>query len=85
MAANRESEIHMKTFSIGGRAVGPDHPPLVVVEAGINHEGSIDKAVQLVDAAVRAGAELIKFQCHITEKEMIPTEMTPGQISKEKR
>jgi sialic acid synthase SpsE len=74
----------MKTFSIGGRAVGPDHPPLVVVEAGINHEGSIDKAVQLVDAAVRAGAELIKFQCHITEKEMIPTEMTPGQISKEK-
>ena len=64
--------------------MGPDFPPLVIVEAGINHEGSIDKALELVDAAVAAGAELIKFQCHITEKEMVPTDMTPGQISKEK-
>ncbi len=74
----------MKNFAIQGRRVGVDHPPLVVVEAGINHEGSLDKALQLVDAAVEAGAELIKFQCHITEKEMVPTDMTPGEISKER-
>jgi sialic acid synthase SpsE len=74
----------MKSFKIGNRPVGPDHPPLVIVEVGINHEGSFEKAIQLVDAAVAAGAELVKFQCHITDKEMIPTDMTPGQISKEK-
>jgi sialic acid synthase SpsE len=74
----------MKEFSIGSRKIGPDHPPLVIVEVGINHEGSLEKALQLVDAAVEAGAELVKFQCHITNKEMVPTDMTPGEISKEK-
>lgn len=74
----------MKEFTIGGRPIGPDHPPLVIVEVGINHEGSLENALKLVDAAVDAGAELVKFQCHITDKEMVPTDMTPGQISKEK-
>src|SRR5687768_4300143 len=75
----------MKTgFRIGDREIGPEHPPLVIVEAGINHEGQLDKALQLVDAAADAGAELVKFQCHITAKEMIPTDMTPGAISREK-
>jgi sialic acid synthase SpsE len=73
-----------QTFRIGDRAVGPDHPPLVIAEMGINHEGSFEKAIALVDAAVDAGAELVKFQCHITDKEMVPTDMTPGQISTEK-
>lgn len=71
-------------FAIGDRKVGKDFPPLVLVEVGINHEGSIDKALQMVDAAVEAGAEVVKFQCHITEKEMVPTDMTPGDISTEK-
>src|SRR6185436_15047686 len=71
-------------FAIGSRPVGEDHPPLVLVEVGINHEGSVDKALQLVDAAAAAGAEVVKFQCHITEKEMVPTDMTPGAISTER-
>lgn len=74
----------MKHFEIAGRKIGVDAPPLVIVEVGINHEGSLEKALQLVDAAVDAGAEVVKFQCHITEKEMVPTDMTPGEISKEK-
>ncbi|WP_297107198.1 N-acetylneuraminate synthase family protein [uncultured Devosia sp.] len=56
----------------------------MLAEVGINHEGKIDKAIQLVDAAVAVGAEVVKFQCHITEKEMIPTDMTPGAISTER-
>jgi len=74
----------MTAFDIAGRKVGPDQPPLVIAEVGINHEGDVEKALALVDAAATAGAELVKFQCHITEKEMVPTDMTPGEISTEK-
>lgn len=74
----------MKTFYINDRPVGPDHPPLVLAEVGINHEGILSKAIQLVDAAAAAGAEVVKFQCHITEKEMIPTDITPEGISEER-
>jgi sialic acid synthase SpsE len=74
----------MSNFRIGTRDVGPDFPPLVLAEVGINHEGDVNKALQLVDAAAVAGAEVVKFQCHITEKEMVPTDMTPGEISSER-
>jgi len=74
----------MKEFKIGKRKIGIDHEPFVIAEVGINHEGDVNKALQLVDAAIAAGAEVVKFQCHITEKEMIPTDMTPGKISTEK-
>jgi len=71
-------------LEIAGRRIGRDQPPLVLAEVGINHEGEFEKAIQLVDAAANAGAEVVKFQCHITEKEMIPTDMKPGQISEER-
>jgi sialic acid synthase SpsE len=74
----------MEAFSIAGRMVGPNHPPLVLAEVGINHEGELKKALELVDAAAEAGAEVVKFQCHIVDKEMVPTDMTPGEISSEK-
>jgi sialic acid synthase SpsE len=63
---------------IGDRRVGPEHPPLVIAEAGINHEGSLDKALQLVEAAHAAGCECIKFQTHIVSDEMIPNDVVPG-------
>jgi len=71
-------------FAIGSRRVGPDFSPLVIAEVGINHEGEYAKAIHLVDAAVKAGAEVVKFQCHIIEAEMVPTDMTPGDISDER-
>ncbi len=74
----------MSDFILGNRPIGQNHRPLVIAEVGINHEGSINKALQMVDAAADAGAEIIKFQCHITEKEMIPTDMKPGEISDER-
>jgi len=74
----------MTTFEIQGRKIGADHPPLVIAEVGINHEGDLRKAIKLVDAAVKAGAECIKFQSHITAAEMIPTDIKPGKISDER-
>jgi len=57
-------------IEIAGRKIGPAHPPLVVAEIGINHEGSLDVAKQMVDAAARAGVEIVKHQTHIVEDEM---------------
>jgi N-acetylneuraminate synthase len=71
-------------FVIDDRKIGTEHPPLILAEVGINHEGEISKALQLVDAAVTAGAEVVKFQCHITECEMLATDMKPGNISSER-
>ena len=74
----------MTPFSLGGRRIGDDNPPFVIAEVGINHEGEFDKAIRLVDAAVKAGADCVKFQSHIAEAEMIPTDIKPGDISDEK-
>ena len=71
-------------FQIGDRLIGEEFPPFVMAEVGINHEGDFEKALQMVDAASVAGADCVKFQCHITEAEMIPTDMTPGKISEER-
>jgi len=35
----------MKEFDIAGRKIGPEHPPLVIVEVGINHDGQLDKRI----------------------------------------
>ena len=57
-------------FKISTRSVGPDFPPLVVTEIGINHNGDLEQAKILVDAAAGAGAEVIKHQTHIPDAEM---------------
>lgn len=57
-------------IEIAGRKIGLDYPPLVIAEIGINHEGSLAVAKEMVDAAHRAGAEVVKHQTHIVEDEM---------------
>ncbi|NRR92012.1 N-acetylneuraminate synthase family protein [Winogradskyella undariae] len=57
-------------IEISGRKIGPDYPPLVIAEIGINHEGSLEVAKEMVDAAARAGAKMVKHQTHIVEDEM---------------
>ena len=57
-------------IEIAGRKIGPDYPPLVIAEIGINHEGSLQVAKEMVDAAHRAGVEVVKHQTHIVADEM---------------
>ena len=60
----------MKAFSIKNRLIGDDYPPVVIAEIGINHEGSLKTAKEMVDSAIEAGAEIIKHQTHIVDDEM---------------
>jgi N-acetylneuraminate synthase len=63
-------EIDMPEMMIGNHPVGENHPPVVIAEIGINHGGSVDLAVRMADAAIDAGAEIIKHQTHVIEDEM---------------
>tara|TARA_A100001015_G_scaffold314361_1_gene423655 strand:- start:5 stop:1042 length:1038 start_codon:yes stop_codon:yes gene_type:complete len=60
----------MNEFQISGRMIGQNHKPLVIAEIGINHNGSLEEAKKMVDAACDAGIEMIKHQTHIIEDEM---------------
>ena len=60
----------MTRIKIGNRIVSKDHPPLIIAEIGINHEGSLATAFKMVDAAHKSGAEVVKHQTHIVEDEM---------------
>jgi N-acetylneuraminate synthase len=65
---------------IGGRQIGPDQPPFVIAEIGINHEGDIGKARRMIDDAAAAGCECVKFQSHVIEDEYVPAagKVIPG-------
>jgi N-acetylneuraminate synthase len=70
-------------IEIEGRKIGPDFPPLVIAEIGINHEGSLQVAKEMVDAAKRAGVEVVKHQTHIVADEMsgAAKKVIPGNAS----
>ena len=57
-------------MKIAHREIGPDHPPLVIAEIGINHGGDLAVAKEMVRLAAGAGCEMIKHQTHIVEDEM---------------
>ena len=57
----------MSKIRIGNRQVGEGEPCFVIAEAGVNHNGDIDLAKKLIDTAVEAGADAVKFQTFKTE------------------
>jgi len=50
------------TINIGDRIIGIGHPTYVIAEIGVNHNGILELALELIDASVRAGADAVKFQ-----------------------
>jgi N-acetylneuraminate synthase len=59
-----------REFVLGNRTISHAETPLVIAEIGINHEGSLKVAKEMVDAAYAAGAEVIKHQTHVVSDEM---------------
>ena len=52
----------MKEINIGGRLIGSDHPPFVIAEMSGNHNQSLSRAMELVEAAAEAGVHALKLQ-----------------------
>ena len=57
-------------MKIGTRDISTSNPPLIIAELGINHNGCIETAKKMVEAAAKSGCECIKHQTHIVEDEM---------------
>lgn len=60
----------MRCFRIDNIEIGENSRPMVIPEIGINHGGSLKVAFEMVEAAHRAGARLIKHQTHVVDDEM---------------
>ncbi|MEH1825348.1 MAG: N-acetylneuraminate synthase [Nostoc sp.] len=58
----------MKRIDIPGIQIGHEYPCFIIAEAGVNHNGSLDMAKHLIDRALEAGADAVKFQSFKSEK-----------------
>jgi sialic acid synthase SpsE len=74
----------MNDFYLGSVLVNKEKPPVVIAEIGINHGGSIKTAFDMIDAAARAGVEIVKHQTHVIDDEMssIAKTIIPGNADR---
>ncbi|HEY6802551.1 MAG TPA: N-acetylneuraminate synthase family protein [Pyrinomonadaceae bacterium] len=71
----------MQTIKIGNRVVGEGQPAFIVAEIGINHNGDLDQAKQLIRCAVNAGCDAVKFQKRTVDVVYSPAELAQPRES----
>lgn len=70
-------------IEIAGRKIGAEYTPIIIAEIGINHNGKLEVAKSMVDAAQKAGIEIVKHQTHIPEEELSPLAKETRTYSKD--
>jgi N-acetylneuraminate synthase len=65
-----------REIKIGNRMVGDGHPAYIIAEIGINHNGDLNITKQMIDAAVHAGVDAVKFQKRTPEIATPPDQQT---------
>ncbi|HEY3312387.1 MAG TPA: N-acetylneuraminate synthase family protein [Anaerolineales bacterium] len=68
-----------REIKLGNKLIGDDHPAYIIAEIGINHNGDVEIAKKMIEAAVHAGADAVKFQ------KRTPIVSTPPEQQKQMR
>lgn len=70
--AKQRAETAMRDVMIENLQIGLDHPPVIIAEMSGNHNGSLNRALEIVDMAARAGAHMLKIQTYTADTMTIP-------------
>ena len=61
------SERPVSPIDLSGHRVGPGETPFVIAEVSANHNGSLDRAMEIIDAIATSGAQAVKFQTYTAD------------------
>ncbi len=68
-------------IKIGDQQIGSNHPTFIIAEIGINHNGSIDNAKELIREAAKAGCDAVKFQKRTVNLVYTEEELAASRVS----
>jgi len=71
----------MKVITLGGKVIGMKHPPYIVAELSANHNGSLNRALQLIEVAAKSGVNAVKLQTYKPDTMTIDCSAAEFQLS----